>query len=339
MPNTYCVENNNTNQPVVEQQAPQTAPAQSLGQMPPSSTPKPKFSLATIISIIIFLLVAGSAAGFYVFKPQIMSLVSRPTPTPIAVEPSVTPSPTQVATSSSSLKSYAESTDTPGQMRYVSPQLGISFLYMLKMDNYTTAITEDGSKIYVYLKELITDGKKDNFKGGQWIEVFAKDKSQTLTDAIRQKFLTNYSEKDCFVTSSLSQIKTSPYPASYQLAVISYPKPTGDTADPWWTNADKCPKDYSETNGISYFMMDKNYPGKFAFLSIGQYAINGTPTQSWQNTVEFLPEATPSAVPTSVVCNSDADCPTGSTCVAQGPLIANQPVKKTCSQPGTANPL
>ncbi len=47
---------------------------------------KPKFSLALIIGIVLFLLVAGGVVGFYVFKPQLMSLISKPTPTPSPAE-------------------------------------------------------------------------------------------------------------------------------------------------------------------------------------------------------------------------------------------------------------
>jgi len=109
------VDNNNPNNqnsapistpPVLENQNPSSPPVipDPIGN-PESSNPikrKPKFSFFVIIGIIIFLLLAGSAAGFYVFKPQIMNLISKPTPTPIVipgltrnpVSPSPTPDPT-----------------------------------------------------------------------------------------------------------------------------------------------------------------------------------------------------------------------------------------------------
>lgn len=58
--------------------------------------PKPKFSLALVIGIIIFLLVAGSAAGFYAYKQHSLK-TARPTPTVLPGlirDPSPTPDPT-----------------------------------------------------------------------------------------------------------------------------------------------------------------------------------------------------------------------------------------------------
>lgn len=312
-----------------------------VAQTPPVTNPqkpKSKFSLGTVIGIVIFLLLAGGAAAGYVYREPLMKLVSKPTPTPTVIQtlPTITPS-----SSPSAAASFEEDTSVPGQKKYVSPRLGVTFLYMPKPDQYTNdtaSVKEDGDKIYIYMNQLAKVTQQGDYKSGQWIQVFDKDKSQTLADAIKQKFLTNYSEKDCFVTETLEQVKAK-FPASFESAIISYPKPTGDQGLPFWTNADKCPQVYSETNGISYFLMDKNHPEKFAFLSVGQYVIYGSKTQGWQDTVEFLTESTSTPQPTQSLCNSDSDCPTGSTCITQGPLIANQPVKKVCSQPGTANPL
>ncbi len=69
----------------------------SIETTPVSETPKPKskFPLSATIGIIIFLLLAGGVAGFYAFKPQLMSLISKPTPT-------LTPSPTPTLSSENS---------------------------------------------------------------------------------------------------------------------------------------------------------------------------------------------------------------------------------------------
>lgn len=66
--------------------------------IPPSVNPpsgKSKLSRTLIIGIILLLLLAGSAAGFYVFKPLLMNLVSKPssTPTPLAQKLSTSPTP------------------------------------------------------------------------------------------------------------------------------------------------------------------------------------------------------------------------------------------------------
>lgn len=59
--------------------------------------PAGKFSARVIIGIIIFLFLAGSAAAsFTVFRPQIMSMISKPSPTPTIIQtlPTPTPDPT-----------------------------------------------------------------------------------------------------------------------------------------------------------------------------------------------------------------------------------------------------
>jgi hypothetical protein len=38
-------------------------------------------------------------------------------------------------------------------------------------------------------------------------------------------------------------------------------------------------------------------------------------------------------------CTSDADCKKGLKCITVGPIVANQPVKKVCSQEGVVSPL
>lgn len=86
---------------------PNVIPAAESESTPSSSHPEfvpgsKKFSIKAIIGIIIFLLLAGgAAASFTVLKPQIMKLVSKPTPTPTVIPGStrnpVTPTPDPTA--------------------------------------------------------------------------------------------------------------------------------------------------------------------------------------------------------------------------------------------------
>ena len=56
--------------------------------LPPVGKPKPKFPRALIIGIILFLLIAGSAIGFYVFKQQSLKTATKPiVRTPIQTSP------------------------------------------------------------------------------------------------------------------------------------------------------------------------------------------------------------------------------------------------------------
>jgi len=59
--------------------------------LPPADGPKPKFPFVLIIGIILFLLVAGSVAGFYVFKQNSLKMISKPIATQTVQK--LTPSP------------------------------------------------------------------------------------------------------------------------------------------------------------------------------------------------------------------------------------------------------
>ena len=72
-----------------------TPPVSPVGQTPPIQTPpvskqKSKLPVGIIIGIILFLIVAGSTAGFYVFKQQSLKTALKPVP---SVIPDVTRNP------------------------------------------------------------------------------------------------------------------------------------------------------------------------------------------------------------------------------------------------------
>ncbi len=88
------------NQNPTQQPVPVVSPT-TASSTPPTSNPPPivkksaKFSIKAIIGTIIFLLVAGGAAAGFVYKDEIVLLVSKPSPTPtISVSPSPTLDPT-----------------------------------------------------------------------------------------------------------------------------------------------------------------------------------------------------------------------------------------------------
>ncbi len=94
-------ESPNPTSQVPNPETPASPPVSTGIQTPPvkkplGSTEPPakaaKFPLPLIIGILAFFLLAIGAAGFYAFKPQIMSLISKPTPTP-----TLSPSPTEAS--------------------------------------------------------------------------------------------------------------------------------------------------------------------------------------------------------------------------------------------------
>lgn len=181
----------------------------------------------------------------------------------------------------------SEPTGTTNQKIYVSPKLGISFMYPLVSGGQDIEVKEEGNKIYIYYK-------KDNMQpsNGQFVEVFSKDISDSLEQAIQKRFLTNISPTDCYVEDVKPVIPADgsggSFPESYQFKTIGFPIVENGT-DPWFLKSSKCPSGYAKTNGIRYFLGDTQHPKTFVFFSIGQYAIMDEATKTpWQNTIKFL---------------------------------------------------
>ncbi|MCL4354257.1 hypothetical protein M1349_02170 [Patescibacteria group bacterium] len=251
----------------------------------PTTPPKNSSNKLMIIFVLLIIFAAIGVGGYFLGlknKPTNNAAINQIVPTATATQE---PSPS-VSTPSPTLKSsYFEDTGVLNQKRYVSPKLGVSFLYLEKQDDQTVSVKEDGNIIYVYMNQNAANSP-EGYKSGQWVEVFQKDKNTTLKDTIKQQFLANYSSNNCFPADEPAVLKN--YPVSFEAAIISYP-PSNDPNQPSWANADKCPGKYTASNGISYFLMDKNHPDKFVFFSIGQYMIgSGQKNTGWERTLQFL---------------------------------------------------
>ena len=145
-----------------------------------------------------------------------------------------------------------------GTKLYYSDRLGIGFTYIPEPDlapGYVVSVVEEESKI-------IVDEE-------QSVEVFTKNPKMTLEQAITERFLKGYDPEKCFVKIYDADIEVDA--PGYVAAGISFPEPE-NPEDAWWTNNVDCPQNYSETNGVSYFLMNTEVPEKFVFVEVGQYA-------------------------------------------------------------------
>src|SRR6266566_10046516 len=79
---------------------------------------------------------------------------------------------------------YAVPTSISGQMKFVSPKLGISFLYMSGRDNKDFAAKQEGNTLFVYHTPQHRD-----YHNGQYIEVHTKNPQDTLEEAIKKTVL------------------------------------------------------------------------------------------------------------------------------------------------------
>lgn len=176
---------------------------------------------------------------------------------------------------------------------YISTILGVGFCYPEKVGDSsyssTVKVTEVDEKIYVYYDTITKEQ-------GQFVEVFDKEKTDTLVQAIEKQFLQGISKDKCWAvlatTPSGAQnfFNAVEYPKSYIFAqALKYPMPENPAyMSEAFANADNCPADYRSTNGIRSFMMDQNNPDRFFFFNIGQYSIAGTNQPTWQETIKIL---------------------------------------------------
>lgn len=235
------------------------------------------------VILVILLVLAVGAGAFYFGKSTSSPITLSPSPQPTATS---TPQPTATTTLTPTATPTPTPTATPNSNYFISQDLGISFYYTKKstgINNSKIAVKEIGNKIFVYS----TSGIAEN---GQYLEMFSKDKNQTLIEAIKTKILTGFVLSDCQLKTITETFTGQSYPANFELAQITVPVSPNDDMENLSQKAEKCPKNYTAVGGLSYFLMDSNHPDKFIFLSIGQYAIDsGIGDKNWQTTIQFLP--------------------------------------------------
>lgn len=265
----YCQSKNNMDQPIVESPA--------FNQEPIVPEPVKKRSYTWLLISVLFFLASGLA--FFAWennrlKTELVQLAASPSPETIILSsvPPLIPSP----------KASFEPL-SPGVKTFTSDNLGISFLYLEQPDDgATVAVKEIDNKIYVYPNVIQPDQ-------GQYVEVFTKEPSDSLAEAINQIILTGYSKTDCWaesVSTNPSGGQTAP-PANYIFARVTFPRSDQDDMESINQKAQKCPQPYAAWGGIAYFLMDQNHSDKFVFFSIGQYAIAGDKNNTWQDTIKF----------------------------------------------------
>ena len=235
--------------------------------------------ISSIILILLILAVLGVGAGAYYFGKSTNKNIPVPV-TPITSPVSTTtPIATQTATS-------APAPSNPDSNVFSSPDLGISFNYTNKntgINGSKIQVKQIGNKVYVYS----ASGKPED---GQYLEMFSKDKNDSLIDTVKKKILAGYSLNDCLVKTITSTFTGQTHPANFELAQISVPVAPNDDLINLSEKAKKCPTAYIAVGGLSYFLFDPAHTDKFIFLSIGQYGIDsGIADKLWQTTIKLLP--------------------------------------------------
>src|SRR5258708_5198580 len=226
------------------------------------------------------LAVVGGVVVLAILAIIVTSLNSKPTATrPSAINPTTT----------QSINAPAKTSTT-----FTSPDLGISFDYDTLGGTYTAK--EIGNRVYIYQTNLQPDS-------GNFVEVFKKDPSQSLKDAIEQQLLKGYSPDDCIATLRTETIgwlgngylgDSIIAPGSYIYAQIRVPQAKFDAASgPGDKQAlgEKCPQPYTYAGGVYYFLEETHHPDKFLFFSIGESLASAGYINSnitFNDTIRFL---------------------------------------------------
>lgn len=170
-------------------------------------------------------------------------------------------------------------TDVVGEvLTYSSQALGIEFDYY---STESAKIVEEGNIIYVYPREW----DSADYKEGQWVEVFQKDRNTAFEIAIKGQTQGGYDA--CMINAYTELWPNYNYPSSYT-AYATYEQ-SGSMINP--STSDKCNEEYQTfLNGNAYFLADSNHPDKFLYLSIGQYLLHADSerTIGWQDTIRFV---------------------------------------------------
>jgi len=186
-----------------------------------------------------------------------------------------------ITTAPKDLTSTIKDNGVSNQKVYTNPKFGIEFIFSDKFAGEKMDVKEAGNKIYVF-------DTKYPYTQGQYIEVFDKDVSDNLDQAMQKQFLTNISSKDCFVKISKPD-SAAKFPVNFEVRTLGYPVDLSSDL-PSFAQSNKCPAPYAESNGLSYFLGDINHPKLYLFFSIGQqeFPISEDSNIPWQDTIKFL---------------------------------------------------
>ena len=264
------------NQTPLQSYQPPVTPATPQMPTPASKTP---LVLAFVIGAVVV------ALGVWAWAHFSGQPAASPSPTPsVTVSMSTSPTPSLSATpiTTASLNEiFGLAQKIAGTKLFYSDKLGVGFTYSTQKPYQGIKAVETGNKIDI---------------SGQSVEVFSKDPGVTLAQAIQSQFLVGYSPNDCFVVS-YSNPQNKQGLMQYVAAQISFPAPTDSSGNsPWFENAAKCPNGYSQTNAAGYyFLMNKDVPGKFVFVKLGQDVaafdgtlVNGNLSYSWDYSLRIL---------------------------------------------------
>lgn len=279
-------------------------------QIEPGTSPKHRYELikATLLVIIGALITITVVYGIDYFSPK-----QEPAPVttePVAkTEPVVENKPTETTAptltpeapkekvySQEELNQIFEMDEKkPGTKLFYSEKLGVGFTYFAS-PNENLLVKEEGNKVYLYLE-------KDSYKNGQSLEIFDKDRNDTLTQAITKQFLNKPNTKKCFIEEESNIYKdwnlrdgyVGPFtpPNQYISAYIFTKYDDSKECDiaPYYRLSD------GVGNANAGFLLDNTNPSKYVAIqqppvdeggATSGYKDKSLQLLSWTDTIRFL---------------------------------------------------
>lgn len=170
---------------------------------------------------------------------------------------------------------------------HVSKNLGVSFDYFLDNEvKNPIKVKELADKVYLYINSSKTE--PDDPTKGKYVQVLSKNPSTDLATTVEEAFLKNYAQGDCkVVTEGLSR-HYSVFNPDYDYVQIKVANVnSADSFAQAEEKANRCPIEYLDYRGVSYFVMDRNHTDKYAFVKLGQDNFSSYPGVTWDMTISF----------------------------------------------------
>lgn len=259
--------------------------SQTITPTPPSPH-KPVYRIKLILVLVFLLLLAAvgvlTYTKLYVVQPSSSKIaIITPHVSPHFVVTTTPPPPTQ----SDHPTSYFNT--------YTSEALGVTFTYAPEYAGQKAVVTEDDNKIFVGTETYQS----------QFIQIFTIENGASVTADMQQRFLSDYSLEDCRISTPVKPSDpnnvSGAYPIDGHYLVLNIEANVDssqlDDYDAFVSAFQKCPRDYTRSNGVSYFSYDTRVPEKYIFYSIGQepaWPANSDPNRAdenltWIQTIQF----------------------------------------------------
>lgn len=156
---------------------------------------------------------------------------------------------------------------------YENKDLGILF-------NYPYEVRQEENIVRIAGNSKNT--MQDPFSVSQWLEVFKKDKNETVKNVIGKQILKDqYSNKICTLITKPSEVHKESG-NTYYMTIMD------NTSVKSMDDKSSCPLPYSDPGNISFFLSDKLHPDMFIYVGGGHFRIPLSDNTQWSDTIRFV---------------------------------------------------